>query len=125
MSHIISKAHCSILWLCGLVVLMVIIAGCGGATTSAGGSTGSGSANSAAIPPGVPSSNNQGQSKSSASGKAQQYLIKTLNISMEVKDTQKVAADLQAWISATDPLSTASNIEDNQVGDNQIGRASC
>jgi len=95
---------------------MVIVAGCGGATTSAG----SGSANSANIPPGA-SSNNQGsssQSKNSSSGGVQRYLIKTLNISMQVKDTQKVAADLQTWISATDPLSTATNIQYDPVGDN-------
>ena len=120
MSHISRKVRWSILWLCGLVVLMVIIAGCGGATTSAGNSTSSGSANSANIPPGV-SSNNQGsssQSKNSSSGGVQRYLIKTLNISMQVKDTQKVAADLQTWISATDPLSTATNIQYDPVGDN-------
>ncbi len=116
MSHISRKVRWSILWLCGLVVLMVIVAGCGGATTSAG----SGSANSANIPPGA-SSNNQGsssQSKNSSSGGVQRYLIKTLNISMQVKDTQKVAADLQTWISATDPLSTATNIQYDPVGDN-------
>src|SRR6266699_6664248 len=116
MSHISRKVRWSILWLCGLVVLMVIVAGCGGATTSAG----SGSANSANIPPGA-SSNNQGSSsqpKHSSSGGVQRYLIKTLNISMQVKDTQKVAADLQTWISATDPLSTATNIQYDPVGDN-------
>ena len=36
---------------------------------------------------------------------------------MEVKDTQRVANDLQSWIGATDPLSTAQNINYEQVGD--------
>src|SRR5438067_1756756 len=107
MLHIIRNARWSIVWLCGFVVLMVVVAGCGGGSTPTGG-TGSGSANSASIPASVPSNNpgSTDQSKHSASG-IPQYLIKTLNISMEVKDTQKVAADLQTWISATDPLATA------------------
>lgn len=37
---------------------------------------------------------------------------------MEVKDTQRVASDLQAWMSTTDPLATADNINYEQVGNN-------
>ncbi|MFL5691840.1 MAG: DUF4349 domain-containing protein [Ktedonobacteraceae bacterium] len=45
-------------------------------------------------------------------------MIKSLNITMEVKDTQRVATDLQAWLSTTDPLSTADSINYQQAGDN-------
>jgi hypothetical protein len=62
---------------------------------------------------------NQPKTQSSSPGRSsQQYLIKSLNISMEVRDTQKVANDLQSWISTTDSLSTAENINYEQVGDN-------
>src|SRR5260370_8811901 len=37
---------------------------------------------------------------------------------MEVKDTRRVAADLQAWISTTDPGSSSAGIDYEQVGDN-------
>lgn len=37
---------------------------------------------------------------------------------MEVKDTRRVAADLQAWISATDPLSLVTNVNYQQVDNN-------
>ena len=38
---------------------------------------------------------------------------------MQVKDTRRVAADLQAWISATDPLSLVTNVNYQQVDQNQ------
>jgi hypothetical protein len=37
---------------------------------------------------------------------------------MEVKDTRRVAADLQGWISTTDPGSSSAGIDYEQVGDN-------
>lgn len=46
-----------------------------------------------------------------------QYLIKTLNVTMQVKDTRKVASDLQSWLSTADPLSTSSGADYSQVGD--------
>jgi len=102
----------SILLLCIVVLLALFVAGCGGAVTSSSGSNG------ASIP--APAARNAASSSNQQKtpGRPQQYLIKTLNITMEVKDTQRAANDLQSWISATDPLSTAQNINYEQVGDN-------
>src|SRR5207249_4568335 len=67
--------------------------------------------------PGAHVPSNQQRASTSAGGPLR-YLIKTLNINMEVPDTQQVASNLQAWISTTDPLSTADNINYDQVGNN-------
>jgi len=103
----------STLLLCIVVLLALFVAGCGGATT-----TSSSGSNGASIP--APAAHNAASSSNQQKipGRPQQYLIKTLNITMEVKDTQRVANDLQSWISSTDPLSTAQNINYEQVSDN-------
>ncbi len=112
MLHIMKNHKWSILLLCIVVLLALLVAGCGGAVTSSSGSNG------ASIP--APAARNAASSSNQQKtpGRPQQYLIKTLNITMEVKDTQRVANDLQSWISATDSLSTAQNINYEQVGDN-------
>jgi hypothetical protein len=112
MLHIMKNHKWSTLLLCIVVLLALFVAGCGGAVTSSSGSSG------ASIP--APAAKNAASSSNQQKtpGRPQQYLIKTLNITMEVKDTQRVANDLQSWISATDPLSTAQNINYEQVSDN-------
>jgi Domain of unknown function (DUF4349) len=112
MLHSMKNHKWSTLLLCIVVLLALFVAGCGGALTSSSGSNG------ASIP--APAAHNAASSSNQQKtpGRAQQYLIKTLNITMEVKDTQRVANDLQSWISSTDPLSTAQNINYEQVGDN-------
>ncbi len=47
-----------------------------------------------------------------------QYLVKTLNIDLQVRDTRKVADNLQAWITRTDPRATTSGTDYEQVSDN-------
>ena len=113
MLHSMKNHKWSILLLCIVVLLALFVAGCGGATT-----TSSSGSNGASIP--APAAHNAASSSNQQKipGRPQQYLIKTLNITMEVKDTQRVANDLQSWISATDPLSTAQNINYEQVSDN-------
>ena len=112
MLHIMKNHKWSTLLLCIVVLLALFVAGCGGAVTSSSGSNG------ASIP--APAAHNAASSSNQQKtpGRPQQYLIKTLNITMEVKDTQRVANDLQSWISSTDPLSTAQNINYEQVSDN-------
>ena len=113
MLHIVKNHKWSTLLLCIVVLLALFVAGCGGATT-----TSSPGSNGASIP--APAAHNAASSSNQQKipGRPQQYLIKTLNITMEVKDTQRVANDLQSWISSTDPLSTAQNINYEQVSDN-------
>ncbi len=113
-----------------LCLLILLLAGCGGASGVATSTTGSTSSNAA-----VYSSNRNFQSQQSASGGgtsnpgpipaklrmppsvAQQRLIKTLNVTLTVKDTRQVADDLQAWIGTTDPLASSIGTQYNQVSD--------
>ncbi|TMD64699.1 MAG: hypothetical protein E6I97_24805, partial [Chloroflexi bacterium] len=106
MPHRITKHRWSVLFVVGLAMMAVVVVACaGGSTTTSSGSI--------AEPMNAPS--NANQQKSVAPHSPQQYLIKALNITMEAKDTQRAASDLQAWISTTDPLSTAENINYQQV----------
>ncbi len=107
MTNMIKNHQWATFFTVSLVILAVLVAGCGaGTTTSSSGSS---------APMTAPT--NANHQKSVAPGGTQQYLIKSLNITMEVKDTQRVANDLQIWMSTTDPLSTAENINYEQVGD--------
>ncbi|HCP73019.1 MAG TPA: hypothetical protein DIU08_00075, partial [Ktedonobacter sp.] len=101
MPHNVSNFSWTTFFMAGLVILAVLVAGCGAESTA--GTTSSGVNNGSSIP----APTNANSQKSTAPGGTQQYLIKSLNITMEVKDTQKVASDLQSWMSTTDPLSTA------------------
>ncbi len=112
MLHIMKNHKWSTLLLCIVVLLALFVAGCGGAVTSSSGSNG------ASIPAPAARNASSSSNQQKTPGRPQQYLIKTLNITMEVKDTRRVANDLQSWISATDPLSTAQNITYEQVSDN-------
>lgn len=101
--------------LIAIVALTVILAACGGSSAT---STGAGSIAAPAQAQNSASHGTTSSSSTSSSPTNQQYLIKSLNISMEVKDTQKVALDLQNWITTTDSLAVADSINYQQVGDN-------
>lgn len=106
-----------------LLLLILFIAGCGGGSTSSTAGTSSGSTNS-------PSGGNSAGSGSSSSGQGSsqgqqrtnvapaQYLIKTLKVSMGVKDTSKAADALQSWITTTDTNASSAGITYDQVGNN-------
>jgi len=104
--------HWSTFFLLSLSILALLVTACGAASTA-----GSGSSAPAVMNPGQPNASTQNNNKSSALTGAL-YLIKSLNITMEMKDTQQAAADLQSWISSTDPLATADNINYQQAGNN-------
>jgi hypothetical protein len=102
-----------------LVILALVLAACGGSATS----------ETAAEPISAPahqlaSSSSQGftsssrQSTKSSTSFGSQYLIKSLQVNMQVKDTRQVASDLQSWIATTDPRSTSAGIDYEQTGDN-------
>lgn len=106
-----------------LLLLVLLLAACGGGSSSTGaGTVASASMNAPA------QGNNTGASKPSTSaqqgsgGKSAaiitQYLIKTLKVSMAVKDTTRVADDIQNWISTHDPRSTSAGINYDSVGNN-------
>lgn len=109
----------------GLIILALLVAACGGATGTTASSASNApipgpaqhsaaNVNSSASLPGTPAAT----SKSGTTPSAAQYLIKSLAVNMEVKDTRRVAADLQGWISTTDPGSSSAGIDYEQVGDN-------
>lgn len=121
------------LWLGGIILLVVLLAGCGSASSSASGSAAmpvansntaassaqqsSGAASTGASNASVATtSNTSSQQKNSNAAVGPQYLIKTLKVSMSVKDTQWVAGDLQTWMSNTDPHISSAGTDYEQVG---------
>ena len=116
MFQIMQKRKWLLISISGIFLLALLLAACGAESAST---------NSAAMPvagPAQHSNNSSGSASSSSSksgsGTSQQYLIKSFNINMQVKDTRRVAADLQAWISATDPQSLVTNVNYQQVDNN-------
>lgn len=101
------------------LLLTIFLVSCGGSSSSTAGTSGN-STNTGSpagmVPPNTGSS--QGQQKKSTTQNVTQYLIKTLNVSMGVKDTTKVADALQTWITETDTRSSSAGITYNQAGDN-------
>ena len=99
-----------------LAIFAVLVAAC------AGSNAGSGSSSTSA--PSLPGSSSQGsassggQKNNSSEDFGPPYLIKSLQVDMAVKDTRSVAADLQAWINATDPRSSSMGIDYTQTDDN-------
>ncbi len=100
-----------------LIILSLLLVACGGASSSE--SSGA-SVNAPAHQ--VASTSSQGSSSSSGSKSSTsfgpQYLIKSLQVNMLVKDTRQVASDLQSWITTTDPRSTSAGIDYEQTYDN-------
>ncbi|HEY5001806.1 MAG TPA: DUF4349 domain-containing protein [Ktedonobacteraceae bacterium] len=131
-----SKQHAwRSLWSGSFFLLLLLLAGCAGAGSSASTTSGvampssqqaafstngqqnvsnTGSSNSSA---GVATSSNSKQAQLPAAS-GPQYLIKTLKVSMVVKDTRSVASAIQAWISSTDPRSSTAGSDYEATGDN-------
>jgi hypothetical protein len=60
----------------------------------------------------------QGAQKNWAATGGTPYLVKTLNVTMEVKDTRQAADALQAWISTTDPHAVSEGMNYQQADTN-------
>ena len=118
MFQFMQKRKWSLISLSAILLLAMLVAACGAesASTTSGSAPVSGSGQSSNDVNHSASSSSSSSTSKSSSG--QQYLIKSFNINMQVKDTRRVAADLQAWISATDPLSLVTNVNYQQVGNN-------
>lgn len=107
---------------CGsLLVLALLLAACGGSATNTAGSSiasmaqPSSSSNGSTSASGTSSS---GKQSTTANSGISQYLIKSLKVSMTVKDTQQVAQDLQHWITTTDPRSSSMGSDYEPAGNN-------
>src|SRR5258708_19702487 len=105
-----------------LFILALLLAACGAGTSTA---SSSGVPTSAHVPAQQSgSSSSQGSSSSSSKGSSSsasygpQYLIKSLQVNMQVKDTRQVASNLQSWISTTDSRSSSAGIDYEQTADN-------
>lgn len=84
-----------------LVLVGILAAGCGGAqsgTQSAASQSGQSGGNGA-----------------TSVGNGPQYLIKSLDVDLAVKDTGQVATEIEGWIAATDPRSETAGIDYEQT----------
>jgi hypothetical protein len=120
MFQVMQKRKWPLISLPAILLLAMLLAACGAGSTSTNGVTVPASSGPAQV---SNSGNSNGTSSSSSTSKSsagttQQYLIKSFNINMQVKDTRRVSADLQAWISATDPQSLVTNVNYQQVDNN-------
>src|SRR5260221_14493044 len=108
-----------------LFILAFLLAACGGESTVGSASvptsahvpaqqSGSSSSQGSSTNSGTTS----GQKSNSSASYGPQYLIKSLQVNMQVKDTRQVASNLQSWISTTDSRSSSAGIDYEQTGDN-------
>jgi len=102
-----------------LIILAFLLVACGGASPSA-------TTEASVHAPAQQFSSTSSQGSSSSSGQTTksstfsgpQYLIKSLQVNMQVKDTRQVASELQSWIAVTDPRSTSAGIDYEQTDNN-------
>src|SRR5689334_10035161 len=107
-----------------LLVVALLLAACGGASSSSAGTaefsanapvhqaartTASGTSQDAS---------SSGQNTKSLAPVGPQYLVKSLQVNMLVKDTRQTASELQSWIATTDPRSSSAGVDYEQTYDN-------
>ena len=101
-----------------LIILALILVACGGASSESSGASVNAPAHQLANTSSQGTSSSSGQNSKSSTTFGPQYLIKSLQVNMLVKDTRQVASDLQSWITTTDPRSTSAGIDYEQTYDN-------
>ena len=102
-----------------LIILALLLVACGGASsTESSGASVNAPAHQVAKTSSQGTSSSSGQTSKSSTSFGPQYLIKSLQVNMLVKDTRQVARDLQSWITTTDPRSTSAGIDYEQAYDN-------
>ena len=109
--------------LIGLLLLALFIAGCGGSESAAMNASSPSLANHTSAMVAGASTTNGGQQSSSTGDIGPRYLIKTLAVDMQVQDTRKIAASMQAWIITTDPLATSTATNYQAIDNNQYAVA--
>ena len=110
------------LWPACVVILMAVLAGCASTTSGSGMSTASNAGSVSNMPAhsaASRSSNQQGSNGVSAQNQdaGPQYLLKTLKVSMSVKDTRQTASQIGQWISTKDPRAVSAGTEYSKVDD--------
>ena len=103
-----------------LAILALLLVACGGSASTSGsaGLSVNAPVHQVASTSSQGSSSFSGQNTKSTTSYGPQYLIKSLQVNMLVKDTRQVASDLQSWIATTDPRSTSAGIDYEQTYDN-------
>ncbi len=119
---VVKKKMPLLLTVLGLVALL--LAGCGGASTasmSAPASNASGSSLNSSIQARAPSGHASSTSQQSGnSGQyGAQYLVKSLQVTMEVQNPMQSANDLQQWVAFADPQSTSDGSDYESNGNGQ------
>jgi hypothetical protein len=114
----------------GLCLGIVFLAGCGASTLSNNSTAGAPmhapadmqKVSQGAAASGVQTSGNLGKTTglpSNATQNGPQYLVKSLQVTMEVKDSRQTAGDLQQWMSSSDPQATSDGLDYEQNSDSQ------
>ncbi len=104
-----------------LTVVALLLVACGGASSESAGVATNAPVHQAARTTASGSSqdsSSSGQNTKSSTSIGPQYLIKSLQVNMLVKDTRQTASGLQSWIATTDPRSSSAGIDYEQVYDN-------
>lgn len=115
-----------VLTLAGLGIIGLLLVGCGaGVTTSAtsnsaaSGNSYSSNAQGQAAAPQYQSTPAAGKQNGSTGQYGPQYLVKSLQVSMEVQNPLQSASDLQQWVAFNDPQSTSDGSDYESVGNGQ------
>ncbi|MGZ6368326.1 MAG: DUF4349 domain-containing protein [Ktedonobacteraceae bacterium] len=104
-----------------LTILTLLLVACGGSSSTSSGSTEfsvNAPVHQVANASSQASGSSSGQNVKPSTSIGPQYLIKSLQVNMLVKDTRQVASDLQSWITTTDPRSSSAGIDYEQTYDN-------
>jgi hypothetical protein len=108
-------------WLAVLAISMTFLVSCAGSSASSGAPSSTSSSGGAASMPertnDASSSQLQGQGQKNVQAHTEQYLVKNLKVSMQVKNTRAVANELQNWISSADSRAISTGTDYAQVGD--------
>jgi hypothetical protein len=128
MQSLWQKPKKTVLWFSVFILLVSLLAACAGSSTSTPSSAISSAPNIsnqskslhvfAASNAANTTTGSSSTQQTSASDIGPQYLIKTLTVDMQVKDTRNVADTIQSWITTTDLHATSSGTNYQQIGDN-------
>jgi len=104
----------------GLIVLLCAGCGAGGTPTASSGGVSNGPSS---VSTNLSELDQQSRGNSGASPAKQtygpQYLQKSLQVTIEARDTRQAADEIQQWLSSSDPQATSGGTDYESAGDNQ------
>jgi hypothetical protein len=124
-----AKRRHFLLVVAGLGLIGFLLVGCGATntatmstTTASGNASGTGVQNQAPVTQAQSKASGQASSTGQASSSGQygpQYLVKSLQVTMEVQNPLQSASELQQWVAFTDPQSTSDGSDYENTGNGQ------